>query len=306
MFTKFVFIISQTLLILFLIISGCKDSDNPIDGGEPPCLDCPIDFRLTDFEPAWSPDGRTIAYVHGDTINGQTGIWLIDTSGNNKHVIYASAGAYSPTWSPDGQWIAFSDGAQIFKMKLNGDSLTQLTVAGRNFFPAWSPDGQWIAYNRSICEGPNTCGIWLMTSSGTNHRFLADYGNYPEWHPEGSLLIYIGWFDSTRGGIVLFDRLTRSRTLLLDAKGSIINYLKYSPDGLKITFTLQLTPGIALTQIWIMNSDGSNLHQLTSTQGYSCDWSPTGEWIVYTDSRAVSGRLWLIRSDGSGNHQLTF
>jgi Tol biopolymer transport system component len=54
-----------------------------------------------------------------------------------------------------------------------------------------------------------------------------------------------------------------------------------------------------------MNSDGTNLKELTTTQGYSCDWYPTSEWIVCTVSRAVIGRLWLIRSDGSGNHQLT-
>jgi hypothetical protein len=40
--------------------------------------------------------------------------------------------------------------------------------------------------------------------------------------------------------------------------------------------------------------------------GYSCDWSPSGDWIVYTDSDSISGRLWLIRNDGSENRQLTF
>ena len=56
----------------------------------------------------------------------------------------------------------------------------------------------------------------------------------------------------------------------------------------------------------IMNSDGTNQKQLTVTQGYSCDWSPDGEWIVYTDSRAVNGMLWIMRKDCRNKHQITF
>lgn len=141
--------------------------------GLPPCIDCPFDFRLTDFEPAWSPDGSTIAYVHGDTVSSLTGIWLTDTSGTNKQIIYASARAYSPSWSPDGQWIAFSDGGDIYKIKLNGDSLTQLTDNGSNFFPAWSPDGQWIAYDSNNESNNGMNSIWIMNTNGAQNRRIA-------------------------------------------------------------------------------------------------------------------------------------
>ncbi len=80
--------------VLLVMIGGCKDEK--IVGIDPPCIDCPFDFRLTDFEPAWSPDGKTIAYVHGDTADGKTGIYLIDTFGMNKKMFYASGRAYSP------------------------------------------------------------------------------------------------------------------------------------------------------------------------------------------------------------------
>lgn len=55
-----------------------------------------------------------------------------------------------------------------------------------------------------------------------------------------------------------------------------------------------------------MDVDGSELKQLTNTQGYSCDWSPDGNYIVYTDSRRENGRLWLMHADGSNKRQLTF
>jgi len=292
--------------VVFIALSLSCQKDNPINGGKPPCLDCPVDFRLTDFEPAWSPDGHTIAYVHGDTVNGQTGIWLIDTNGNNRHIIYASAGAYSPTWLPNGQWIAFSNGGQICKMKLNGDSLTQLTVAGSNFFPDWSPDGQWIVYDRSLADGSGPAGVWIMKSDGMQKKVIFG-GSFPDWHPNGNIVI--GVIGTSPTSIwTRFVRYSIIQSGTIDTLAAVVgnnnNYPKYFRDGTKIAFTSQ--PNGGKSQIWIMNSDGSNLHQLTSTQGYSCDWSPTGEWIVYTDSRAVSGRLWIIRIDGSGNHQLTF
>lgn len=80
-------------------------------------------------------------------------------------------------------------------------------------------------------------------------------------------------------------------------------YLKYSSTINKIAFSQKTTNKF---QIWVMNFDGSDLKQLTDTQGYSCDWSPDGKKIVYTDSRAVSGRLWIMNSDGSNKYQLTF
>lgn len=303
--------LSVSFFLLMLFCASCSHTSSGPDDGDPPCNYCPFDFRLTDSEPAWSPDGNTIAYVHGGSVSSRTGIYLIDTDGKNKRLVYASVGASAPTWSPDGQWIAFSDNAQIYKIKVTGDSLTQLTFEGRNFFPAWSPDGKWIAYSKSICEGLNTCGIWLMSSSGQMKRFVDAFGNFPNWHPSSEKILYL-IPAVTQSGKVLGDSLfvldinTGEKNLLTFLGGQNYDnrYPKYSPDGTKVAFT---SPGQSgWPQIWVMDADGTNLRQLTTTQGYTCDWSPDGEWIVYTDSRAVNGRLWIMRSDGSNPRQLTF
>ncbi|OQY27350.1 MAG: hypothetical protein B6244_10840 [Candidatus Cloacimonetes bacterium 4572_55] len=73
-------------------------------------------------------------------------------SGTKTHMVHA-ININRPDWSPDGQWLAFMMNAQIYKVKADGDSLTQLTHEGRNFFPDWGPDGQWIAYDNTDCGG---------------------------------------------------------------------------------------------------------------------------------------------------------
>lgn len=296
-----------------LVFSACRDN-GPTDGDKPPCLYCPFDFSLTDFYPAWSPDGTTIAYVHGDTALGKTGIYLIDTSGTNKRIVYAGSSASGPTWSPDGRWIVFSVNAQIFKMKINGDSLQQLSSPGlRSFFPSWSPNGQWIAYDVSLPEA--YAGIWIMPISGYGQRIGS--GNYPDWSADGMNIIYLRRVirrtgPGDRDVIILGDSVwkydikadTSVATIFLAGQNYDNRFPRYSPDGNNIAFTSQ--PYGDKPQIWVMNADGSNPRQLTATQGYSCDWSPDAQWIVYTDSRATNGRLWFMRNDGSDKRQFTF
>jgi Tol biopolymer transport system component len=297
------------LLILTVGLSflNCNDHGNPIDVGKPPCNFCPFDFRVTDFEPSWSPDGKTVAYVRGDTAVDKTGIYLIDTSGRNNRILYSSPGAYSPDWSRDGQWLVFSDQSQIFKMKVNGDSLIQLTNSGNNFFPAWSPDGLWLAYDSNVNDPRGANVIWKMLADGSAKRDISQHGvgewRMPNWSPSGRRITHQRYVGAGAPEVVTMDT-SGGDEVRLTFDDHFDSYPQYSPDGTKIAFTSQANGGMA--QIWVMNSDGANPRQLTTTQGYTCDWSPDGEWIVYTDSRAVNGRLWTMRKDGSEKRQLTF
>jgi TolB protein len=298
--------LKRTILcfLLFLTLSCRKNTV-----ATSPTVDTPVDFRVTDFEAAWSVDGHTIAFVHGDTTIGQTGIWLIDTSGANKRLLYIGVGAYSPSWSPNGQWIAFSDGGQICKIKSNGDSLVQLTVSGSNFYPTWSPDGLWIAYD-SDNDSPNGMNfIWKMKVDGSQKTRIAYEPSegeirMPNWSKDGSKIAHIRYLVGVFSSEVFTMDNNGTQTVRLTDNASTDYFPRYSPNGTKIAFTSQSQGG--QPQIYIMSSDGTNIIKLTSTQGYSCDWSPTGDWIAYTDSRASNGRLWLMRSDGSNKHQLSF
>ncbi len=292
-----------TAITLSLFLISCED--NPL-GNEtkPPCFEC-FDFRLTDYEAAWSPDGKTIAYIHGDSVSSKTGIYLIDTNGANNRILYISNGAHSPSWSPDGEWLVFSDKAQIYKIKSNGDSLIQLTSEGRNYFPSWSPDGKWIAYDSNRDTKDGGYNIWKMNADGKDKSKIIG-GRMPSWFLDSKWILFIGYHSELfkvnsdhPSDTIKISHLNENNIYASENK-----YPKYSPDGNSIAYTSQSNGGAP--QIWVMNSDGTNQKQLTETQGYGCDWSPDGEWIIYTDSRAISGRLWIMKRNGKNKHQITY
>jgi len=314
---KHVYIFLGIAFLSALLMVGCEllssDTDNPDDPcsgdsigpGLEPCNG--VGFRLTDFSPAWSPDGQWIAYSHGSSEPGVSGIYLIDPDGKNKHQFHTGS-AGSPSWSPDGEWIAFHQGAQIYKKHTETDSLVQLTNQGRNFHPAWSPDGKWVAYSKSIGENR---GLWITNRDGNDHKFIEFIGAYPTWHPEDDKILFRK--NRSEDGITQgneiweYDINTKLKHLLrfLDRTDHYdTRFLEYSPDGERIVFGSQ--PYGGSFQLWIMNLDGTQLRQLTQDGGYSADWSPDGDWIVYNNPSYGDGRLWLIQPDGSEKRQLSF
>ena len=159
-----------------------------------PTINCPPNFRIIDYEAAWSPYGKLIAYVHSDKEPGKSGIYLIEPGGKNNRLWYAGTLVGSPRWSPDGEWIVFHNNGQIYKRKLTGGSAVQLTNQGENFFPDWSPDGNWIVYdsNKDDPKGANV--IWKMFTDGSNKQDISMHGigewRMPNWSPNGSRIVH--------------------------------------------------------------------------------------------------------------------
>ncbi|MCZ7609341.1 MAG: hypothetical protein M5U17_04185 [Ignavibacterium sp.] len=270
-----------SIAVLFLFFISCDINND--DDTKPPCINCPVDFRLTDFEPAWSPDGKTIAYVHGDTVESKTGLFLIDTSGLNKILLLSSASASSPSWSFDGKWLVFSMSAQIYKIKANGDSLTQLTNQGSNFFPSFSPDGNWIAYDSNV-DSPNGMNfIWKMKSDGT-HKIRIAYDptkgeiRMPSWSKDGNNIAHTRYVGIGAPEVFVMDkngnniiRLTNNTKDDRFPKYAFENNIVYWSDA----------------NLWIMDSSGSNHKQITiegveTGFGTPFDFSQDQKKVVYT------------------------
>jgi len=137
--------------------------------------------------PAWSPDGRQIAF-RSDR-DGNSDIYVMDLDGGNQRNLTNNSSADGfPAWSPDGGQIAFHsdrDGNRdIYVMDSDSSSPRRLTNnSSSDGYPVWSPDGRQIAFRSDHNGNPE---IYVMGADGSNPRRLTnnDAWDYsPAWRP---------------------------------------------------------------------------------------------------------------------------
>jgi TolB protein len=230
------------------------------------------------LSPGWSPTGKELAYV--SYFSGSPGIYLVDlASGNKTPVITNGTLNISPSFSPDGSKMAFArsigqGNTEIFVSNRDGSGLRQLTHAsGIDTNPAWSPNSRDIAFTSSRTGTPQ---IYIMDAEGTNLRRATFEGNYNDgasWSPDGTRIVYAsrrrGVFD-----VAIADVVTLESRLLTNSGGSH-ETPSFSPDGRKIVFASKRSSSSqSETQIFVMDSNGSNIRQLTNQGNNSApDWS---------------------------------
>jgi TolB protein len=156
------------------------------------------------FRPAWSPDGKQIAFVSDKSSTFPT-LWLMNAAdGSGRHVL-ATPGlqqeaADSLAWSPDGSQLAVTlfnepGPTQIGIVPLGstgrqtGRMLTSLP--GGALDPAWSPDGAWLAFAghdgyaiEMFAVRPDGSSVTRLTSDG-------QFGRSPAWSPDGRHVAYL-------------------------------------------------------------------------------------------------------------------
>jgi tricorn protease len=148
--------------------------------------------------PAWSPDGKYIAYWSDQS--GEYELWIMEPDKENsgkKLTDYGAGYRYRPYWSPDSKKIAFIDKAMRIKVyDFNTNQTTDVDRALRfthgglsGFAVSWSSDSRWMAYSRDMENQHNAVFIYDYTNKKNNQVTNGFYDSYaPVFDTEGKYL----------------------------------------------------------------------------------------------------------------------
>jgi hypothetical protein len=204
---------------------------------------------IDEFAPAWSPDGRRLAYQRDGAI------WVMngDGSGQTQLTPGAAAGEFAnePTWSPDGRQIAFHrlDSQLGIWIVSDGGGLENQLTNVRDESPAWSPNGQTIVAERHGL--PTADRLVLIRADGGGENLLvtgiSSANRNPSWSPDGGKIA----FDVNSGeGIDVVDVTTGT----VQAFGTGADP-EWAPEGSALVYTTLTTSAEVQWRPW--PSDGS-------------------------------------------------
>ena len=166
------------------------------------------DDKDADTNPAWSPDGKRIAFIsnRGPYVINASKLYMMNTDGSEQKLLlpeFYAGQPYTLDWSPDGNSIVFSadnipevpyrPGLVIFSAELSNSTVNQLTTLPKyehrnplDSFPQWSLDGQHILFisNRGVGE----TDLFIMNPDGsdiTRYTRLNTWMTGAQWSPDG-------------------------------------------------------------------------------------------------------------------------
>ena len=300
------------LLVIGGIFTVVRNNGSGIDTPTP-TTHPDIDPLITETATEPTNDEPTGKIIYTCQIQGDE-VCIINPDGSAwKRLTDTAFANFNASLSPDGKEAVYivNDGtsSEIYELDISTGNTKQLTSLNKSLgSPEISPDNQFIIFhNRS---GSGNLELWTMKRNGSDpQEFYSESGkdiHDATWSPDGTQILFaLGQADHNK--LYIMDFNGRSPNLLnnsVDTRGRSDWAL-----GDLIAFDM----GDPFKhEVYLMNADGSNLHQVSpsgmNSQGASL--SPDGNWIAFTaytnlPSDQNSCEIFLMRVDGSDMRQLT-
>jgi Tol biopolymer transport system component len=256
-----------------------------VDSGERRRLTSPPKQFFGDSDPAFSADGRSLAFrrstdAHSPELNDLYVLAFSDGSkpaGEPAQVTFGNKGVQYPAWTADGREIVFASGSIVSKGLWR---VSNFAHAAARAEPQRLP---------SVGDDASEPAI-----SGSKHRLV-----YVNRFSHNSL-----WRVATPGLEGKRQRPPNQPTLLISSTRDD-NSAQISPDGKKIAFQSTRSGN---TEVWVCDADGSNAVQLTSFGGpevTTARWSPDSKRIAFDANAAGEYDVYVVDADGGKPKRMT-
>ena len=179
-----------------------------------------------DYDPAWSPDGKEIAFTT-ERETGSPRIFIMNLADNAvRQLTPKFVRSYQPAWSSDGKEITYVEEQALGRIKIfredgSTEFLLDETVVASDGHPAWSPDGKVIIFTRYPLEGKPPFLV-AVTLDITGERYQVPIMPAPmreaQFSPDGLWLVYESW-NGPNHDIALMTTNGASRSILTDETG---------------------------------------------------------------------------------------